>query len=122
MKGGFTADDITTHEDPEALNDTSLALASCLLEDIRYDLVKERKVKTGEEGTLTDYAFSRGVPTVTFETLRYKKNRLPDTQEIKKEYAYFNWPFALYKLAGFAWHGIAAKPDFVRLCENKILN
>ncbi len=102
QKGGYTAEDLSTHEDPETLNAISISLARYLLEDINYDLVKELKVKFGEEGTLTDYAFTRGVPTITFETLKYRKNRLASPAEIQKEYAYFDWPDALYKIAAFA--------------------
>jgi len=102
IKCGYKTKDISTRENPSELNTASLALAQYLLEDIRYDLVKERQVKVGEGGTLTDYAFSRGVPTVTLETLKYKMNRLPRASEIQNEYAYFNWPLALFKLAEFA--------------------
>jgi hypothetical protein len=102
MKGGYTPDDIVNQEDPEALNAISLSLAQNLLADIKYKLIKELKVKMGEEGTLTDYAFSCGVPTITFETCRYKANRLPKASEIQKEYQFFNWPGTLYKIADFA--------------------
>ncbi len=102
QKGGYTVDDISTRENPETLNEISLSLARYLREDIKYKLIKELKVKKGEEGTLTDYAFSRGVPTITFETLKYRKNRLASPAEIQKEYAFFDWPSALYKIAAFA--------------------
>ncbi len=102
QKGGYTVDDISTSENPETLNEISLSLARYLREDIKYKLIKELKVKKGEEGTLTDYAFSRGVPTITFETLKYRKNRLASPAEIQKEYAFFDWPSALYKIAAFA--------------------
>ncbi len=101
QKGGYTAEDLSTHEDPEVLNGIGISLARYLLEDIKYDLIRERKVKKGEEGTLTDYAFSRGVPTITFETLKYRKNRLASSAEIQKEYSFFDWPNALYKIAEF---------------------
>lgn len=102
QKGGYTAEDISTHENPEELNTISITLARYLLHDIKYELVRELKVKKGEEGTLTDYAFSRGVPTITFETLKYRKNRLANPSEIQKEYGFFDWPNALYKIAEFA--------------------
>lgn len=106
QKGGYTADDLSTKEEPDSLNAISRSLASYLLEDIKYKQVNELYVKFGEEGTLTDYAFSRGVPTVTFETLRYKNNRLADWKEIRKEYALFNWPNTLYKIAEFAQRNV----------------
>lgn len=102
QKGGYTPEDIKNNEDPEKLNEMSKALAQSLLEDICYDRVDELNVKMGEEGTLTDYAFAQGVPTITFETLKYKNNRLASPNEIKKEYALFNWPNALCKIAEFA--------------------
>lgn len=102
QKGGYTSEDIAAHRDPDVLNRVSLSIAELLLEDINYDRIKELKVVKGAEGTLTDYAFTRGVPTITFETLRYRKYQLPSALEIQKEYAYFDWPEALYKIAEFA--------------------
>ncbi len=106
QKGGYTAEDLSTLEDPNRLNEISLSLARYLLEDIKYKQDNELYVKFGEEGTLTDYAFSRGVPTVTFETLKYKKNRLADPKEIQNEYKLFNWPNTLYKIAEFAQRNV----------------
>lgn len=102
QKGGYKRRDISTGENPKALNKTSLALARYLRKQIKYRLVKETKVVRGEEGTLTDYAFTHGVPTVTFETLRYYKCRLASPEEIRREYAYFDWPRTLSRICDFA--------------------
>ena len=102
QKGGLTTEDIANGRNPDELNMVSLALAQTLRNHVNYKVVGETKVVFGEEGTLTDYAFSQGIPTVTFETLKAGARQPPSAKLIRNEYAYINWPNVFCEIGLFA--------------------
>lgn len=102
QKGGLTTEDIANGRNPDELNAVSLALAQTLGNHVGYRVVPETKVVFGEEGTLTDYAFSQGIPTVTFETLRSGARQPASAKLIREEYAFINWPNVFCEIGLFA--------------------
>jgi predicted deacylase len=102
QKGGLTAEDIANGRSPDELNAISQTLAQTLRLQVNYRIVGEAKIVFGDEGTLTDYAFSQGIPTITFETLKGGTRQPASSKLIKSEYAYFNWPNAFCEIGLFA--------------------
>lgn len=102
QKGGLTTEDIANGRNPDELNAVSLALAQTLGNHVNYRVVPETKVVFGEEGTLTDYAFSQGIPTVTFETLKSGARQPASAKLIRQEYAFINWPNVFCEIGLFA--------------------
>lgn len=102
QKSGLTTGDIANGRSPDELNAISQTLAQTLRPQVNYKIAGEAKVVFGEEGTLTDYAFSQGIPTISFETLKGGVRLPASAKLIKSEYAWFNWPNAFCEIGLFA--------------------
>ncbi|MHB1315769.1 MAG: M14 family metallopeptidase [Christensenellales bacterium] len=87
------------NNDPDAWNAFSLRLARVIKKFLPYKILKETRIKRGEEGTLTDFAFSRGVPTITLETLSVKVDPPASPEQIKEEYGLCDWTQLLCVIA-----------------------
>lgn len=93
-KGGYEEADIKNGIPPHELNRMANEIAVNLHKrmDGLYDLIEENYVAPGEEGTLTDYAFTQGSVALTLETLP-KGSELPaDVKAIQAEYDACNMP------------------------------
>lgn len=80
----------------------SHALGNAMLSAMRYKLVAEDALERGGEGTLTDYAFESGIPTVTLETMSNPVSIPQSPFCIAYEYGLIHIPCALLLLADTA--------------------
>lgn len=68
-KGGVTQADMISDANPEQLNSLIMDDAQKISNITGYPIQQELQVEDSEEGTVTDYAFTLGIPTISIETL-----------------------------------------------------
>lgn len=92
MKYGISLGDMATKEDPLKLNQKIMKYANAFVQICAYTIEPESEINHGEEGTVTDYAFSKAFPTISIETLDNKVVLPAGAELINAEYAMLKLP------------------------------
>ncbi len=100
-KGGLSQEDIKGTKTVEELNRLSREVGLLCRRIADYGRLNEKKVVLGQEGSLTDYFFEHGVPTLTYETLPGRSPQPTQFEAIQGEYQRINLPYALLSVAQY---------------------
>lgn len=98
QKFGLEANDIKNGADVDLLNSISRDNALIAQKICGYKSLDESEIVNGEEGSLTDYLFESGVPTITLETVAEEKLPTPP-KSIAKEYEILNLPAIIVNIS-----------------------